>query len=91
MKFASTFNHSLLDAVRYYAAIDKSLGRRLYQALDEAIDKIDDFPKIGVQRRTYRVLSVRGFPYSICYELRSNGPVALVLHHQKKAELKITG
>ena len=87
MKFASTFNRVFDEAEAYYASIDHELARRFIAAVDQAVDEISSFPKVGRFVRTYRVLPLKGFPFSICYEQAGDGGLtALVLHHHKQQQ-----
>jgi plasmid stabilization system protein ParE len=81
MRFLSTFEDSFAITVDFYKSIDRALAKRFIDAVDEAMDQIDRFPKIGKQTSSYRLLPVKGFPFSFCYDIDTRGAVALVLHH----------
>ena len=81
MRFLSTFEDSFAITVDYYKSIDQPLARRFIDAVDEAMNQIDRFPKIGKQTSSYRLLPVKGFPFSFCYDIDAKGPIGLVLHH----------
>lgn len=90
MKFLTTFSEDFLNAVDYYAAIDKKLARRFIEAVDCAQREIIRFPKIGKPAKNYRAFLLQEFPYSICYREDLEGDlVALVLFHHKQKEPRI--
>ncbi len=87
MIFLRSFNRTFETAVEYYLAADKSVARRFIDAVDHAQKQIVRFPKIGKFLKSYRALSLTGFPYSFCYSETLEGePVAIVLYHHKQKE-----
>lgn len=85
MRFLSPFTESFQAAVAYYIASDKTIAARFITAVDEAQDKIIQFPKIGRLVGPYREFRLNGFPYNYCYHENLDGEiVAVVLHHHRQ-------
>lgn len=87
MKFLSPFNESFFKAVDYYQAIDRKLALRFIDALERVKTRLGRFPKSGKQMKGYRIVQVKGFPYSVCYCEGDTGElIGLVLYHHKQQE-----
>lgn len=68
VRFHDAARLELRYEVSYYSAISAVLGRRLAEAVEEAVDLARSFPEIGVPylQRTRRVFPKK-FPFSIVY------------------------
>ena len=90
MRPLTIFTESFLEAVRHYAAVDKSLARRFIESVDKARDEIIRHPAIGRAAGKYRCLRVVDFPYNFCYAENLGGElVALVLYYHKQKEPRV--
>lgn len=87
MKYLSTFNQGLFDAIAHYKAIDPVLAKRFVEAVDQARIHIERFPKSGNQRKNFRSWLIRDFPYRFCYRENLDGElVAITLFHHRQLE-----
>ena len=68
VRFHDEARLELLHEVRYYSAISPILGRRLADAVEEAVTLARSFPDIGVPylNQTRRVFP-KSFPISVVY------------------------
>ena len=88
MKYLTPFTISFLNALDHYRAIDKNLGRRFYDEVEEAKAKVIRFPHLGKIANGYRYVLPKHFPYKFCYIENLNGELAaMVLFHFKQQGL----
>jgi len=87
MRFLRAFDESFCQAVDYYGGIDGKIASRFVDAVERAQMEIIRFPKIGKSVKSYRVLLLKEFPYSLCYYENPPGElVGLVLFHHKQKD-----
>ena len=69
-------------AVRYYQAQSPAIRSRFVSAVHEAVSLVCEYPDLGapVEAGLRRIL-VRGFPYTLIYELRDGMVFILVRAH----------
>jgi plasmid stabilization system protein ParE len=70
VRFAQNASHQLFVIVRYYAELDRKLGRRLIDQLDELRRSLEVSPGMGaLVSSVFRRVLLRGFPYAIYYRV----------------------
>lgn len=75
----------LAEAVRWYEERRPGWGARLFDAVSQALDLIEQFPESGsLQRPAVRRLSVRGFPFSVVYRVRPDDVSVIAVAHAKR-------
>ena len=86
IRFVSSANIELDEAVRYYDHQLPGLGFRFYQEVDAAIERIKLMPeawtKIG--QHTRRCI-LKGFPYALLYVLEENTVLITAVAHLRRA------
>jgi plasmid stabilization system protein ParE len=73
-------------SARYFEAKTPGLGLDLISAIQESTQRIIQFPKSGpIERANIRKSLVRGFPFTILYELHQDQIfIAAVMHQHRK-------
>jgi plasmid stabilization system protein ParE len=75
----------LTEAVRWYEERRPGWGARLFDAVSQAFDVIEQFPESGASRRsTARQLPVRGFPFLVVYRIRPDDVHVVAVAHAKR-------
>jgi plasmid stabilization system protein ParE len=73
------------DAVTWYDRQRSGLGLELLQCVNEALDRISNFPEMHqVVFLDVRRGKVRRFPYSVFYYVESDRIVVLAVFHSKR-------
>lgn len=85
VRFVSSANIELDEAVRYYDHQLPGLGFRFYQEVDAAIERIKLMPeawtKIG--RHTRRCI-LKGFPYALLYVIEVDAILITAVAHLRR-------
>src|SRR5437016_11077505 len=70
----------------YYEARSEGLGSDFLSAVEEANQRIEEFPKAGpIDRGNIRKRLVSGFPFSILYEIQPDRIyIAAVMHQHRR-------
>jgi plasmid stabilization system protein ParE len=73
------------DAVRYYQAKSPEVRERFVAAVSEAISLVCEYPELGtpVESGLRRVI-VRGFPYSVIYDLQDGTAFIQAVAHVRR-------
>ena len=75
----------LTEAVRWYEERRPGWGAKLFDAVSQIFDVIEQFPESGARRRTTaRQLPVRGFPFLVVYRIRSDDVYVVAVAHTKR-------
>lgn len=76
----------MIEHARYYEAKSEGLGSDFLTALEEATERIEQFPKAGpIVRASIRKRLVSGFPFTILYELQPDRIyIAAVMHQHRR-------
>ncbi|NJL36738.1 MAG: type II toxin-antitoxin system RelE/ParE family toxin [Leptolyngbyaceae cyanobacterium SM1_4_3] len=85
-EFHPEAKRELFDVVAYYDSIDLDLGNQFIQEIEQALERIEQFPKawtsLSANSRRCRLSS---FPYGIVYQTAPQGIMILaVMHLQRK-------
>jgi plasmid stabilization system protein ParE len=88
IRFVPEAAKDLDDAVEWYEAERKGLGKRFARIVDESILRIARYPIFAseVKPNIYRSL-VKRFPYSIYYALDSDGILIYAIAHLHRKPL----
>ncbi|MGB6690727.1 MAG: type II toxin-antitoxin system RelE/ParE family toxin [Terracidiphilus sp.] len=79
-----------IDRIRsWYRNIDSSLEDRFVRALNEALDRVQEFPFIyQVAYRNTHKISLKKFPYAVFYLIQESRIIVLaVIHHKRNPAL----
>jgi toxin ParE1/3/4 len=80
-------SEELAEAVQWYEARRRGLGRELFDAVVESVESLQTTPEMGTplsaDRRTRRLLLPR-FPYQIIYRLASSEIIVVAVAHTKR-------
>ena len=72
----------LADATRFLVSRVGGLGPAFADAVEHAITLIREYPELGTPfGRSRRRVLVRGFPYAVIYEVRTDGIFILAVAH----------
>ncbi|HEU4710977.1 MAG TPA: type II toxin-antitoxin system RelE/ParE family toxin [Pyrinomonadaceae bacterium] len=76
----------MLESSRYLEVKNSGLGLDLLDAIQEAVRRITKFPESGsLERANMRKALVRGFPFTLLYEVRQDHLfIAAVMHQHRK-------
>jgi hypothetical protein len=76
----------MLESARYFESKTPGLGLDLMSAVQESTQRILGFPISGpIERSQIRKSLVRGFPFTILYEVHSDHIfIAAVMHQRRK-------
>lgn len=75
------------EAVRWYEARRPGWGAKLFDAVSQTLDLIENYPEIGSPRRgrpVARQLTVRGFPYIVAYRIRPDDVYIVAVAHTSR-------
>ncbi len=75
-------HEEMIEQARYYEAKSEGLGSDFLSAVEEATQRIGQFPKAGpIDRANIRKRLVSGFPFTILYEMQPDRIfIASVMH-----------
>jgi plasmid stabilization system protein ParE len=80
-------SEELAEAVQWYEARRRGLGRELFDAVVASVESLQETPEMGAplsaDRRTRRFLLPR-FPYHIVYRLTSSEIIVVAVSHTKR-------
>lgn len=73
-------------ARRFYARVSATLATRFMAALDDAVDRVYQFPQAcSPHRHGTRICPLRRFPFSLVYvEQPTRSLVVAVAHHKRR-------
>ena len=75
----------LAEAVRWYEERRPGWGARLFDAVSQTFQVIEQFPDSGARRRAAaRQLPVRGFPLLVVYRIRPDVVYVVAVAHAKR-------
>lgn len=75
----------LSDAVAFYESAAPGLGEDFLQEVERLLAVLDVYPEVGGERVAgVRTLSMRRFPYSLVYEVRSDQSIVLAVAHNRR-------
>jgi plasmid stabilization system protein ParE len=87
VRFARNASRQLFAIVRHYAELDRNLGRRLIDQLDELNGSLAVSPGMGAPvSSVFRRVLLHGFPYAIYYRVdRVSGSIWIesVMHQSR--------
>jgi hypothetical protein len=75
----------LTEAVRWYEERRSGWGAKLFDAVSQTFEVIEQFQESGARRRaTARQLPVRGFPFLVVYRIRPDDVYVVAVAHAKR-------
>ena len=76
----------MIEQARYYESKTAGLGSDFLTAVEEATQRIEQFPKAGpIDRANIRKRLVAGFPFTILYEVQPDRIyIAAVMHQHRR-------
>ncbi|MFO0863971.1 MAG: type II toxin-antitoxin system RelE/ParE family toxin [Gemmataceae bacterium] len=75
----------LAEAKAWYASRQKGLDIRFVQSIEQGLDTIRQFPRIGKEmNRDVRRLVLRHFPYAIFYRVSEQHIAVLAVYHSRR-------
>ena len=76
----------MIEQARYYENKSEGLGSDFLTAVEEATQRIEEFPKAGpIDRGNIRKRLVSGFPFTILYEAQPDRIyIAAVMHQHRR-------
>ena len=79
-------HEEMIEQARYYEAKSEGLGSDFLSAVEEATQRIGQFPKAGpIDRANIRKRLVSGFPFTILYEIQPDRIfIASVMHQHRR-------
>ncbi len=79
-------HEEMIEQARYYEAKSEGLGSDFLSAVEEATQRIGQFPKAGpIDRANIRKRLVSGFPFTILYEMQPDRIfIASVMHQHRR-------
>jgi len=84
-EFHPEAKRELLDVVAYYDSIELDLGNRFIQEVEQALERIEQFPQawasLSVNSRRCRLSS---FPYGVVYQIAPQGIMILAVMHLQR-------
>jgi toxin ParE1/3/4 len=82
----------LLETSAYYEARARGLGGRFLDSVERELRLLENHPEAGPRLHgETRRLVLRGFPYSLLYEVRESEVRILAVSHQKRRPLYWVG
>lgn len=82
--FAAAAAEELDEAITWYEQRRSGLGKRLFDAVQFAVNRLREFPHIGVARNGTRRLPIAGFPYALVFEVEESEIVIIAVAHQRR-------
>ncbi len=79
-------HEEMIEQARYYEAKSEGLGSDFLSAVEEATQRIGQFPRAGpIDRANIRKRLVSGFPFTILYEVQPDRVfIASVMHQHRR-------
>ena len=87
LQISEAASQEVAEAVRWYEERRPGWGVRLFDAVSDVFELIEQRPEIGSPRKSRpatRQLVVRGFPYVVAYRIRSDDVYVVALAHGKR-------
>lgn len=87
VRFTQPASEEFSEAVRWYEKRRPGWGGKLFDSVTHAIERIQQFPEIGVARpgqRATHQFRVRGFPYVIVYTVMEHDIVIVAVAHTSR-------
>lgn len=75
----------MLESARFFEEKSPGLGSDLISAVQESTHRISDFPESGpIEKGSIRKCLVRGFPFTLLYEVSHNLIFIVAVMHQHR-------
>jgi len=90
VRFTADASQEILDITRHYAALNRDIGCRFIDRMDEVLAALSIYPAMGLPiTNVFRRVLLRQFPYAVYYRIDSaSGSIWIetVIHQRRQAD-----